>query len=564
MYDGDLQRANLLDDFWSFPDGFFTSDSEACVFSEIDAVDLKDFRVVLLPYYIWGSVKSKLDGDSYNGIVVILGGMRELSTIITHIDRSKVERLIACRTESVDHEVHRLLLILNYTDEKRPYREARERYTYCPLCGNSSKDYGGKKHHYHSDGTWIRDVWNAFVFKRQVMEDPLFLSAIRNLFCVSRTQRVLVLGSKPGESSRSLVRNGSNRQSTNGQGAHVSGSILNVYENRGQRLINGDSLEILPYLASVGEKYDLIFVDPPYNVNKKYRDYNDRLETGVYNQWCERWAQLARPLLEQDGFFVIVNTPLNILNQLTGFEDHYVLVGDIVWDDLGVPTTGKMQATYYSIVFLAKEERTIDPKSYRIRDPRYCKRDTCKGNPESYVEGASIWGDVYRTRQKSRRWGHPCSLPEELVIRVIDMVKGINGKDSLRILDFFNGIGTTTMASVITGCHSTGIELSATYFEISRSRLDRLLLKNPDNGGDRNGSWGKKKTLQRLAAFKLQEADRTNKGYTVAEQVEWLIKQGIIQESELGYFFRPGELLKGVGKGGAPGENHQDIQMRLG
>jgi site-specific DNA-methyltransferase (adenine-specific) len=35
----------------------------------------------------------------------------------------------------------------------------RIKYTYCPLCKKTTKDYGGKKHTYHHYGTLISDVW---------------------------------------------------------------------------------------------------------------------------------------------------------------------------------------------------------------------------------------------------------------------------------------------------------------------------------------------------------------------------------------------------------------------
>jgi site-specific DNA-methyltransferase (adenine-specific) len=39
------------------------------------------------------------------------------------------------------------------------HTKTRVQYSYCPVCGKTTKDYGGKKHTYHSYGTLLSDVW---------------------------------------------------------------------------------------------------------------------------------------------------------------------------------------------------------------------------------------------------------------------------------------------------------------------------------------------------------------------------------------------------------------------
>src|SRR3990172_1965206 len=39
------------------------------------------------------------------------------------------------------------------------HTRTRIKYTYCPACEKTTKDYGGKKHTYNSYGTLISDVW---------------------------------------------------------------------------------------------------------------------------------------------------------------------------------------------------------------------------------------------------------------------------------------------------------------------------------------------------------------------------------------------------------------------
>jgi hypothetical protein len=54
---------------------------------------------------------------------------------------------------------HAALLILTRYRRSLVHTKTRIQYTYCPACGRTTKDYGGKKHVYHEYGTLMSDVW---------------------------------------------------------------------------------------------------------------------------------------------------------------------------------------------------------------------------------------------------------------------------------------------------------------------------------------------------------------------------------------------------------------------
>lgn len=551
-----------IEEYWSCPAGIYEFDEDIADYIEnIKRDDVKK-RVIIFPSARdWGENKKKLDQWKFKGIAVVIGDLIELSSILTLSDLSKYERIIACRVKNKGHKAHKLLFVLNYSKEQRPYREIREKYTFCPICGKSSKDYGGKKHHYPSDGTWIRDVWNKFTLREPLINDTLFLEAIYNLYCLDPSQQLVVLKRK----SRKSGKEKKSHEATSIEDTRAKSKIdpSHTFFGHNQWLIKGDSLDILPWLRDKNELFDLVFVDPPYNLGKKYDIYNDNQSIQDYTNWCLQWERVTYPLIKDDGYFVILNTPLNILLQLPSLLEHYEFIGDIVWDDLAVPVTGKMQPTYYSIIFLGKKNSIIERSSYKIKEPLYCKRNSCRDDVHSFRDGLSIWSDIHRTRQKSRRWGHPCNLPEELIERIIEVTQKSLNRKELNILDFFNGVGTTTMASLRKNCRSTGVELSDEYFETSKFRLENTLYHNPNNKVKRNNKKKTKRLLQKTVAMALEGAERINKDYNTSEQIEWLIKKGVIKESDLETFVRPGEILKAVGKGGAPGEKRYQTQLPL-
>ena len=167
----------------------------------------------------------------------------------------------------------------------------------------------------------------------------------------------------------------------------------------------------------------------------------------------------------------------------------------------------------------------------------------------------SIWSDIHRTRQKSRRWGHPCNLPEELIERIIGIVQEIQNKNNIQVLDFFNGVGTTTMAALKQNSISVGVELSRVYFKIQKERLDKKLYFNPEAEKKYRTPKRNKKFLQNLVARVLIDNDRIDKDFSTDEQIEWLMKNSILNKNDLEIFSRNGELFRSVGKGGVPGSD---------
>jgi len=104
---------------------------------------------------------------------------------------------------------------------------------------------------------------------------------------------------------------------------------------------------------------------------------------------------------------------------------------------------------------------------------------------ETKINGKNIWlpqtGNIYihGLKEEYRKWceangktpnvgnNHPTVKPVELMKYLIKLVTPPNG----RVLDPFNGSGSTGMAAVELGYTYTGIELDPNYCEISRRRI---------------------------------------------------------------------------------------------
>jgi adenine-specific DNA-methyltransferase len=60
--------------------------------------------------------------------------------------------------------------------------------------------------------------------------------------------------------------------------------------------VEGDNLDVLPRLAAAGERYDVVYLDPPYNTGNPFA-YKDKL-AGPRADRHRAWAELMRPRLE--------------------------------------------------------------------------------------------------------------------------------------------------------------------------------------------------------------------------------------------------------------------------
>lgn len=235
----------------------------------------------------------------------------------------------------------------------------------------------------------------------------------------------------------------------------------------------GDNLEILKSIPN--ESIDVVFADPPFNLNKKYTSYNDKLHDDEYLELSEKWIIECCRILKPTGSIFIHNIPkwgikyAHILDKYVYFK-HW-----ITWDASTAAAGNTLQPNNYPILFYTKSEKNF--KFYKIRSPH--KRDK-NGNMLKDYGGkphlihpygamlSDIWNDIHRIRHNKNRDNHPCQLPIHLLERIILMSSDENDI----ILDPFMGSGTTAIASKKLNRKWIGIEIDENYVKIINSKLE--------------------------------------------------------------------------------------------
>lgn len=229
------------------------------------------------------------------------------------------------------------------------------------------------------------------------------------------------------------------------------------------KLYQEDSIELMKTLPS--ESVDLIFADPPFNLDKVYEsEMNDKLTKDEYLRWTEEWVMESVRLLKEGGSFFIWNIPswnthtAEILNQHLNLR-HWVAV-DIKYS---LPIQNKLYPSHYSLLYYVKGEKPNTFNAERL-PLEICRH--CAGDIKDYggyknklnVNGLSlpdVWRDISPVRHKKYKTRGSNQLPVNLLERIISMAS--NEGDT--VFDPFGGSGTTFIVSEVLKRNWIGSEI---------------------------------------------------------------------------------------------------------
>lgn len=370
---------------------------------------------------------------------------------------------------------HAALIILTKYSGALNHIKTRIGYSYCPTCDKTTKDYGGKKHLYHQYGTLMSDIWRDISEAKNSIPEKT-IDRMQDLFGVElyKNLNFLDLNSSTLENNKRIFT-----------------EIKNITENefifKGSSdsiLINEDCLEALSKIPS--NSIDFCFADPPYNIKKKYENWDDGLDIQEYFEWCDKWlSELAR-VLKPNRTLAVLNIPQWCIRHFKHLKTELDYQDWIVWEGLSLPVRMIMPAHYGIICFSKGKPRPLpalnrefhsilEQQSFTTTEEWFCNRKSCINKRRKlridYNEmTTNMWWDIHRLKHNSRRVDHPCQLPPIFMQRLISLFTNENEI----ILDPFNGVGTTTLTAEILNRKFVGIELSEYYHNICQERHEEI------------------------------------------------------------------------------------------
>ncbi len=246
------------------------------------------------------------------------------------------------------------------------------------------------------------------------------------------------------------------------------------------QIIDGDCIEVMNRLPE--GSIDLIFADPPYNLQLKgelHRPDNSRVDAvndawdrfasfSAYDEFTRAWLAAARRLLKPDGAIWVIGSYHNIFRVGAAMQDAgFWILNDVVWRKSNpMPNFRGKRLTnaHETLIWASRGEGSRYTFNY----------EALKALNEG-VQMRSDWvlpicNGHERLKNEKGEKAHPTQKPESLLHRVL--VATTNPGDV--VLDPFFGTGTTGAVARKLGRDYIGIEREASYRGIARKRLSRI------------------------------------------------------------------------------------------
>lgn len=229
------------------------------------------------------------------------------------------------------------------------------------------------------------------------------------------------------------------------------------------------------------ESVDLIFLDPPYNIGKKFGNWVESWETEEeYLEWCYEWLEICIKKIKPNGSLYFMSA-----TQYMPYFDIYLrnklhILSRIVWtyDSSGVQAKKYFGSLYEPIIHCVKdknhytfnyEDILIPTKSaerglidYRGKEPRPYNSEKVPGN---------VWDDIVRVRFRMKEYiKHPSQKPEALLERIIKASSNVGDI----VLDPFSGTCTTCAVAKKLGRKYIGIEKYEGFYEEGLKRIKEM------------------------------------------------------------------------------------------
>ena len=239
-------------------------------------------------------------------------------------------------------------------------------------------------------------------------------------------------------------------------------------------IYNEDCLEFMKKLPD--NIIDCIITSIPYNFDRNYDTYDDKVDLKEYVDWLKLVFQECSRILKDDGRIFVNVQPIFTDN----FPTHHIVSqiltdcgltwgGEIIWEKNNYncayttwgswcsPSKPYLKYTWEYIEYFYKNnsKHVGDKSNIDIIPDEFKKWTTAK------------WSVAPEHRMKE--FDHPAMFPEELVERILKL---FTYKNDL-VYDPFSGVGTTCTVCERLNRKYLGTEISKKYYDTARNRISK-------------------------------------------------------------------------------------------
>ena len=245
------------------------------------------------------------------------------------------------------------------------------------------------------------------------------------------------------------------------------------------KTILGDMEAVSPLLPK--KSVDLLFIDPPYNLNKDFGNNKFRIKSHAeYERLFEVWLLSLLPLLKDHASVYVCcdwkNSPM-IFNVL---DRHLIIRNRITWErekGRGSLTNWKNCSEDIWYATVSNDYKfNVDAVKLKRKVIAPYKVDGVAKDWEDGVDGkfrlthpSNLWTDItIPFWSMPENTDHPTQKPEKLVAKAV--LASTDEGDV--VLDPFLGSGTTSVVSKKLKRKYVGIEINQEYCYLAEKRLD--------------------------------------------------------------------------------------------
>ena len=272
--------------------------------------------------------------------------------------------------------------------------------------------------------------------------------------------------------------------------SHVIGTTINQSIN--------DASRFLPEAF-----VDLLFLDPPYNLTKKFNTGTFRATSHLaYAEWMDSWlSQLVRVLKPTASVYICGDWRSSGAIQEIA-EKYFIIRNRITWErEKGRGAKANWKNASEDIWFCTMSDTfTFNLDAVKLKR-KVIAPYTDNGKPKDWKKSdagnfrlthpSNLWSDLtVPFWSMAENTEHPTQKPEKLLAKIILASTDIGDV----VLDPFLGSGTTSVVAKKLGRKYVGIEIDEKFASISEKRL-LLAEKNGSIQGFRDGIFWERNSL---------------------------------------------------------------------
>lgn len=251
-----------------------------------------------------------------------------------------------------------------------------------------------------------------------------------------------------------------------------------IYRHSAGEVVCDDALKVLESLRD--ECADIVFLDPPFNLGKRYGkngSHHDRKKESEYIEYMAKVMARSSEILKPGGSLYLYHIPKWAMRLAPRIERHLEFRHWIAISmKNGFARGKKLYPAHYALLYFTKGAPTAFNRP-KVPKPICAK---CKRNLRDYggyakyvadgINLSDVWDDISPVRHSKKKTRTANELPLIIPQRVIDISGVVNGL----VVDPFAGSGSTLVAAIEAGMRFVAADLEDEYCQLMLKRVNEV------------------------------------------------------------------------------------------